>query len=176
MDNLQEFLEKIQSSDAHVRYAAWRSAGPMGAPAVAPLADLMASPEKGVAKAAQGALQAMVHYAGRPGAKTEARAVSVELLQVAASSRPRQVRADALHGLGFIGDRRVVSGLAQLLQDGEVREEVRLALERIPGRESLRALQKAHQTAPAEFKPNLEQSLYNRNLTPATVGTQPTRR
>jgi HEAT repeat protein len=171
MDNLQEFLDKIKSTDASVRYAAWRSAGPMGAPAVAPLADLMASPEKGVAKAAKEALQAIVHHAGRPDAQAEARAVATELLKVAASTRPRQVRADALHWLGFIGDRRAVSGLAKLLGDAEVREDARLALERIPGKESLRVLRKALQTAPADFKPNLEQSLYNRKLTPAAVGT-----
>lgn len=175
MENLQEFLDKIKSSDANVRYAAWRSAGPMGAQAVAPLADLMASADKGVAKAAQGALQAIVHHAGRPGASREARAVSEELLKVAASNRPRLVRADALNWLGMIGDGRIVSGIAKLLGDAELREDARMALERIPGREAQRALERALQTAPADFKPNIEQSLYNRKLTPATVGIKPER-
>jgi HEAT repeat protein len=171
MDTLQEFLEKIKSPDANVRYAAWRAAGPMGAQAVAPLAELMASSDKGVAKAAQGALQAIVHHAGRPGASREARAVAEELLKVAASNRPRMVRADALNWLGMIGEGRVVSGIAKLLGDAEMREDARMALERIPGRDAQRALENALKTAPADFKPNLEQSLYNRQLTPATVGT-----
>lgn len=170
-NDLQVFLEQIRSSDAQVRYAAWRSAGPWGAPAVVPLADLMASPEKGIVKAAQEALKAVVHYAGRPGARTEARLVSAELLKVAASSRPWQVRAEALNGLGFIGDWRVVPGLVNLLEDREVREEARLALERIPGRMAQQALEKAVSTVPADFQPHLQQSLYNRALKPDTVGT-----
>jgi HEAT repeat protein len=172
-DNLRAFLEQLQSSDGQVRYAAWRSAGPLGAAAVVPLADLMASPEKGVAKAAQEALKTVVHYAGRPGARAEARAVAAELLKVAASARPYRVRAEALNGLGFIGDRRVVPGLAKLLEDREVREEARLALERIPGPAALRALREALRTGPADFKAHLEQSLYNRHLKPDTVGTLP---
>ncbi|MBI3910288.1 MAG: hypothetical protein HY320_05065 [Armatimonadetes bacterium] len=175
MDGLQEFLEKIQSSDASVRYAAWRSAGPVGAPAVVPLADLMASADKGVVKAAQGALQGIVHYAARPGAREEARSVSAELLKVAASSRPTRVRAEALHWLGFVGDQRAVLGIALLLGDAEVRDEARMALERMPGRAPRRALQQALETAPADFKPNLQQSLSNRHLTPDTVGTRPAR-
>lgn len=175
MDTLQEFLDKIKSLDADVRYAAWRSAGPMGAPAVAALVDLMASSDKGVAKAAQGALQAIVHHAGRPGAGREARAVAEELLKVAASNRPRLVRADALNWLGMIGDGRVVSGMVKLLNDTELREDARMALERIPGRDAQRALENALQTAPADFKPNIEQSLYNRRLTPATAGIKPER-
>ncbi len=175
MDNLQEFLDQIKSSEANVRYAAWRSAGPMGAQAVAPLADLMASSDKGVAKAAQGALQAIVHHAGRPGAGREARAVAEELLKVAASNRLRRVRAEALNWLGMIGEGRVVPGIAKLLGDAELREDARMALERIPGRDAQRALENAFKTAPADFKANLEQSLYNRKLTPATVGIKPER-
>lgn len=172
-EDLQTFLERIQSGDGQVRCAAWRSAGPLGAAAVAPLADLMISPGKGVAKAAQEALKVVVHYAGRPGARAEARAVAAELLKVAASSRPYRVRAEALNGLGFIGDWRVVMGLARLLEDQEVREEARLALERIPGPAAWRALREALQTAPADFQPHLEQSLYNRDLKPENVGTLP---
>ncbi len=175
MDNLQEFLDKIKSPDANVRYAAWRAAGPLGAQAVASLADLMASTDKGVAKAAQGALQAIVHHAGRPGAGGEARAVSEELLKVAASTRPRMMRTDALNWLGFIGDRRAVPEIAKLLEDAEVREDARMALERIPGREAQRALERALETAPADFKPNVEQSLYNRRLKPETAGIKPER-
>lgn len=175
MNNQPQFLEQIQSSDADVRYAAWRAAGPQGAAAILPLADLMDGEDKGVAKAAKGALETIVHYAGRPGAQPEAQAVAVELLQVATSDRSRPTRAEALNWLGFVGDEAVVPGLAKLLEDPEVREDARLALERIPGPESRRALRKALRTAPEDFRPNLEQSLYNRRLTPATVGRRPAR-
>lgn len=170
--DLDQFLQQISSKDADARYRAWRSAGPMGAAAVAPLADLMAGADRGVAKAAGEAIERIVHHAARPAAQEEARAVSAALLKVAESQRPRRVRADALHWLGFVGDGRVVPGLAKLLGDPALREEARMALERIPGREATRALERARRSAPADFKPHLEQSLRNRRLTRETVGVR----
>lgn len=174
--DLEAFLAQIRSEDAEQRYKAWRGAGPFGAKAVVPLAELAASPLPGVAKAAREALQVIVHHAGRPGATDEARAVAAALLSVAESPRQStRVRADALHWLGFVGDARAVPGIARLLNEPGVRDEARMALERIPGRESLRALRQARDTAPADFKAHLEQSLRARALTPATVGTKPAR-
>lgn len=170
MDELQEFLEKIKSEEADLRYAAWRAAGPRGAAAVGPLTELMSSSDRGVAKAAHEAMQHITHYAARPGAQKEARAVSVELLKVAASTAPKMVRAEALNFLGFVGDDRAVPGIRKLLANADVRDEARMALERIPGNASLRALQQSLKSAPEDFKPNLEQSLHNRRLTPATAG------
>jgi hypothetical protein len=57
-----------------------------------------------------------------------------------------------------------------LLGDPEMREDARLALERIPGGASTRALQHALQTAPAEFRPNLEQSLRHKRVSTITIG------
>ncbi|HZP83387.1 MAG TPA: HEAT repeat domain-containing protein [Chthonomonadaceae bacterium] len=168
--DLNAFLEALKSPDAERRYAAWRGAGPMGAAAVAPIADLCASPDRGVAKAAKGALENIAHHAARPGAGKEARAVSTELLQVAQSRRPTATRAEALHLLGFTADSRAVPGIAPLLTDTAVRDEARMALERIPGNASLHALKQAAKTAPADFRPALEQSLHNRVLTPKTAG------
>jgi HEAT repeat protein len=171
----QTLLDRLQSPDANVRYKAWREAGPVGAGAVTGLADLLASPDKGIARAAQGALETIVHYAARPGATNEARAVSVELLKAATAERPPLVRAQALNMLGFTGDGRAVPGLVKLLAVPAVREEARMALERIPGSAAENALKKAETTVPADFKPNIAQSLHNRDLTPDTVGTLPAR-
>lgn len=171
--DLERFLQQIASEDAETRYRAWRSAGPMGAAAIAPLADRMAGADRGVAKAAGEAIERIVHHAARPGARNEARAVSAALLQVAESNRARLVRADAIHWLGFVGDGRVVPGLAKLLADPALRDEARMALERIPGREATRALERARASAPADFRPHLEQSLRNRRLTRETVGVKP---
>ncbi|HLV80696.1 MAG TPA: hypothetical protein VKT32_10455 [Chthonomonadaceae bacterium] len=171
MDKVSEFIEKMKSPDADVRYAAWRAAGPVGAPAIASLADLAASPDKGVAKSARGALQTIVHYAARPGARADAHAVSVELLKVAADSeRPQSVRAEALHLIGFTADSRTVPGVARLLADAPVRDEARMALERIPGSAATGALRQAAQAAPGDFRPALQQSLHNRALTRKTAG------
>ncbi|HET6385684.1 MAG TPA: HEAT repeat domain-containing protein [Armatimonadota bacterium] len=164
------FLDQIKSADADARYRSWRSAGPVGSKAVPALGDLLSSPDKGVAKSAKGALETIALYAGRPHAAAEAHAVSEELLKIAASDSPIPARAEALRMLGFTADRRSVPAIARLLNDPAVRDEARMALERIPGRESLDALRSAVRTAPEEFKPNLEQSVYNRGLRPATIG------
>lgn len=173
MQKAQALIDRIKSSDSNDRYAAFKSAGPVGADAVAGLADLMGSSDRWVARAAKFALENITHHAARPGAKKEASAVAAELLKVTASGRPQRVRSEALSLLGFVGDGKAVGAIAQLLDDKEVREETRLSLERIPGRDAQRALQRACENAPADFKPNLEQSLRSRRLTPATAGIAP---
>ncbi len=174
--NVNQLINTIKTGDADARYAAWRAAGPAGAAAVAPLAELIDSTDKGASRAATEALGRVAHYAARPSAPpVERQAVAVELLRVATAPRPRMVRAEALHLLGFVGNGNTVPPLARLLNDPEVREDARLALERIPGPQSLRALEEALRRAPADFKPNLQQSLHNRRLTRASVGTQPSR-
>ena len=171
MPDLKQLLSDIKSEDMNVRYAAWRSAGPYGSEAVAPLADLMREDDRTIGKAAKMAVHQIVHHAGRPEARADALAVSAELLKVAESkTRPRMVRSDCLYWVGLIGSAEVVPGLSRLLGDHVVREDARLALERLPGDESLRALHDAAATAPPDFKPNLQQSLHNRQLTPSTAG------
>jgi hypothetical protein len=54
--------------------------------------------------------------------------------------------------------------LATLLTNKELREDARMALERIDGKASLAALQAALATAPEDFRPNLAQSLRRRGV------------
>jgi hypothetical protein len=82
------------------------------------------------------------------------------------------VRAEAAHLLGFVGGDEAVPPLAHLLNELEMQEEARLALERIPGSASTHSLQHALQTAPAEFRPNLEQSLGHKRVSMKTIGTE----
>ncbi|HLK57557.1 MAG TPA: HEAT repeat domain-containing protein [Chthonomonadaceae bacterium] len=171
---ITEFLDKIKSPNGDIRMAAWQSAGPMGSAAIEPLGELAAGNDKGIAKAATEAMRVIAHHAARTGFR-EAGMVSSELLKIAASDKPIMVRSDALQLLGCIGNTRFVPGLVKLLADPKVQEEARMALERIPGIAPLDALQAAAKQAEADhsgFAQNLEQSLYNRTLTPTTVGTQ----
>jgi hypothetical protein len=61
--------------------------------------------------------------------------------------------------LSEIGDDDVVQPVARLLHDPELREDARAALERIPGKKSLAALQLALRNAPPGFKPAIAESL-----------------
>ena len=77
---VSELIAKIKSTDDQIRGPAWQSAGPFGAPAVQPLADLMTDPEMEVARAAKRALWKVVRAAGHPGKDKEKQAVVAELV------------------------------------------------------------------------------------------------
>ncbi|MCA1597026.1 MAG: FG-GAP-like repeat-containing protein [Chloroflexi bacterium] len=164
MVDISDFISKLTSGDGGVRYTAWSGAGPAGSAAVVPVGDLMASPDKGVVKAARGALETIASYSTRPGAILEAEAVSQQLLKLAAPGRPIAVRVEAIHLLGFTAGRRSVPGLARLLSDPDVRDEARMALEQIPGGASLSALKRAVNSSPSDFQPALQQSIGNRSM------------
>lgn len=155
---LAEFLEKIKSPDDAVRGPAWQNAGPLGAPAVVPLGEVMTHADFEVARSAKRAIERIVRHAGRPGADAERRAVAGELVKLLRHAHP-SVRKHALWMLSEIGEDDVVPPMAALLEDPEVREDARCALERIPGRAATTALRKALATAPEAFKYALAHSL-----------------
>ena len=99
-----KFLARMRSSDVAERYAGWQSAGPMGADVINVLGEIASSDDKGVALSATGAMEKIAHYSGRPGAQAEAQKVSLELVKIANSDRPKMVRSNALQLVGFIGD------------------------------------------------------------------------
>jgi len=133
------FLESMASPDSSVRRAAAAFARRRGAGALPGLADLAASPDKALAKSAQKAMADITHHAARPGTPSEARQAADALLKIAqTTSRPRMVRAHALHLLGFVATDADVPGLRALLADTEVGGDARLALERISGKAAKR--------------------------------------
>ena len=171
--DINEYLAHIQSADAAVRYAAWKSAWQQKSDAVVPLSKLAASPDKGVAKAASAALPILAHHSARPGAYEEAEAVANELIKVAESADyTMPVRANALLLIGCIAPAQLVPRVAKLMANDELREEVRMAVERIPGNPSVHALKAGLKSTPESFHKNIEQSLHNRSLTPTTVGVK----
>lgn len=170
---VRELLSQLQSSNLDLRWEAAVKAGPIGAEAVVPLEDLMGGEDRGVTKAATEALRRIAHYSARPGARKEAQAVARELLKLTDPKRPRFVRVEALYLLGCIGDEKVVPPLEKLLYDPQVREEARLALERIPGKSATNALRRALKKVPEDFRANLQQSLRHRQMKPSTVGITP---
>ena len=158
---VSELIAKIKSQDDNVRGPAWQGAGPCGAPAVKPLAAVMTDADVEIARSAKRALYKIVRHAGRPGAAEEARAVATELIALLPSS-PTVVRREALWMLSEIAGDEAVASMAALLTDKEVREDVRCALMRLPGRKATAALESAFASAPEEFKFALADSLRQR--------------
>ncbi len=167
---IQEFLTAIKGTDADARYQAWKSAGPHGAGAVAGLGEAMASGNRWIARAARLALENIAHHAARPGARKEAQTVTAELIKLTGAAAPLTVRSHAIYLLGCVAEGRTAGELGRLLGEADVREEARLALERLPGRDAHRVLERAQDSAAADFKAALQQSLQNRNTKPNNVG------
>lgn len=158
-----ELLTKLKDPNDKVRGDAWQNAGPLGAPAVRPLAGLMNDADMETARAAKRALWKIVRHAGRPGAGSERTAVVQELIGLL-QGQPTAVRREALWMLSEIGDQQAVGPVAALLKEPDAREDARATLERIPGREAVEALQAGLASVPEEFKPAVAHSLRVRGV------------
>ncbi len=117
-----------------------------------------------VTRAAKRALSKIVRHAGRPGSGEERAAAVSELLRLLDAKRPLTIRREAISMLSEIADDQVVAPLAALLNDPELREDARRALERIPSGQSLDALQAGLAAVPNDFKINIAQSLRARGV------------
>jgi len=159
---VDELIAGIKDGSDKVRTEAWQSAGEVGAPAVKPLAKVMTDNDLEVARAAKRALWKIVRHTGRPGANLERRAVETELVGLLGDDQPVAVRREVLWMLSEIGARRSIEAIAGLLKNEDLREDARMALERIPNRRSLAALKAGFEAAPEDFKPNIAQSLRKR--------------
>lgn len=150
-----KILADLQSSDPHVRFAAWRAAGDVTPGAVAQIARLAASADQGLAKAAREALTTLTHSVGRDPANPKRAGVVKALLDIAAAQGDLGVRAHAVRLLSNIAGGDSVPALARLFAVPELQEEVAFAVERIPGDASDKALIAAYSSVPDSFKPRI---------------------
>lgn len=162
--SVKTLIDKIKDESAEVRTQAWLGAGEVGAPAIKPLAEVMTDEKLEVARAAKRALWQIVRYAGRPGAQRQKGKVEAELMKLLGEGQPVSVRREVLWMLSEIGGNRCIKPVAELLSDRQLREDARMALQRIPGRRSLAALEAGLEAAPKDFKLNIAQSLRQRGV------------
>lgn len=165
-NTVDELVNALKSSDDKIRGDAWLNAAPLGADAVTPLATLMTDADFEVARAARRALWKIIRHAGRPEAEDEQKAVVNKLNGLLTHNQPAAVCSEVLWMLSEIGDDTSVEPIAALLSDEAHREDARMALQQIPGKKSLSALQTAFSALPDDFnfKANLAQSLRNRGV------------
>ena len=159
---VDELIAGIKDSSDKVRTEAWLGAGEAGAPAVKPLAKVMTDNDLEVARAAKRALWQIVRYTGRPKANKERRAVETELVELLGDDQPVAVRREVLWMLSEIGGRNSMKPIAGLMKNEELREDARMALERIPGNRAVTVLKAGFEAAPEDFKTNIAQSLRKR--------------
>ncbi len=161
---VDEFVAKVRNKNDKVRAEALLSAGEIGAPAVKSLAKVMADKDVEVSRAGKRALWKIVRHAGRPRARDEKKAVITELVGLLGDDQPTSVRREVLWMLSEICGRTSIKAIATLLSNKELREDARMVLQRIPGRQSLAALKAGLKAAPEDFKLNIAQSLRQRGV------------
>lgn len=163
-------LESISGRPGHIletrpldRAAAIRDAWSLGAEGVAPLLEIVADTDGAAARAAREALERIVTHAARPGAEYEARAVSTALWEVARSTMRMPARRTAVHLLGVVGGESHCRQMAALFEVEELREDVRLALIRMPDSSADENLREARSRADGSFRTSLDQALLQRS-------------
>lgn len=160
---VDDLIAAIKNPDDKIRGPAWQNAGPLGAPAVKPLAQVMADGDLETARSAKRALWKIVRHTGRPGAADEAKAVVAQLLPLLASTST-PVRREVVWMLSEIAGDEAIDPIVALLGDKEVRDDARCALTRLPGTRATAALNLTMKTAPEEFRYALADSLRARGV------------
>lgn len=164
-------ITAIQDDDANVRTQAWLRAGEVGAEALKPLAQVMASGTLEVSRAARRAMWRITHDAGAPG--TAGRdATTAALLELLGDDQATAVRREVLWMISELADDRASEPVAALLRHKELGEDSRLVLERLPGEQSIEALQYEFREAPEDARYALAHSLRKRGVQVAGYPTQ----
>lgn len=115
-------------------------------------------------RTAKRCLWKIVRHVGRPGASEEKETAARELLGLLSESQPVVVRREVVSMLSEIADDDAVEAIADLLDNEELRDEACDALERIPTKSALAALQTALQTASGDFRISIARSLRARGM------------
>jgi HEAT repeat protein len=164
---LDTLIAKIKDKDDKVRAAAWQAAGKVGAPALAPLAAVAKDGELEVSRAANRAMWQVVRYSGRPGADAERKATVAALIEVFTDEQlPVQLRRDVVWMLSEVitNDEYDPAQAAEQFKNPDFRDDLRMALQRIPGDNAVAALKAGLEIVPDDFKPAIACSLRARGV------------
>jgi hypothetical protein len=163
-------LEAIRGADADARWSAAENAADAGAEAIPELAQVMGGNDPEKAKAARVAMERIALASTAPGKEELRRSVSGALADVARGDGALAARRQAVRLLGFAGGAEACDTLAALIGQKDLREDARMALQRIPGNAADRALEQAARKAPAGYESALRRSLRDRKITRRDAG------
>lgn len=158
----QKFISELQSSNAEVRFAAWRAAGEVTPGVISDVGKLAASTTPGIAKAAREALTTMTHAVGKDPSAPKRPGVVKGLIELTGASYALDVRAHALRLLSGIAGDDAIPAIAKLMASPELREEAVYCLERIPTAAATAAIVDSYAGAKDEFKPRILAALGHR--------------
>ena len=164
---LEALLKGIQSDDAEARTKAWLAAGQIGAPALGPLAKIVAEGELEVSRAAKRAMWKIVRTVGAPGRCECKAAAEAALIDLLGEEQPDCVRCEVLWMLSEIGGEKTIDAIREIpdiLENKAIREDARCCVERIPGQAAIDALTDGLEASEDEFQLALAQSLRARGV------------
>jgi HEAT repeat protein len=163
---LDELLAAIRSDDENARTEAWLGAGTVGASAIRPLAKLIDKGELEVGRAAKRAVWKIVRTAGAPGNAAKSNVVE-ELCGLLGNDQSNAVRREVVWMLSEIGGDEAVQAfrdIPEILENAELREDVRCAVQRIPTPFARDTLVEGLEAAPEDFKLAMAQACRARGV------------
>ena len=110
---LDALLGGIKSDDPDVRTKAWLAAGQIGAPALAPLAKIVAEGELEVSRAAKRAMWQIVRTVGAPGRSDGKAAAETGLIGLLGEGQPDSVRREVFWMLSEIGGEKTIDAIRE---------------------------------------------------------------
>ena len=168
---VRDLLYQIKFGTTAQRNEAIDSAPLLGARAISHLARVMAAwNTPGQYRGAHEAIKRIVLNGYRAGG--EQPAITAELIRLIGRDQSERVRREALYLLGFAGSAESVAAVAPLLDDPILREDARMALERISARDAESAIRAAHRRADGPWRAALDYSLRRRRTSLRDVGTR----
>ncbi len=173
-----KFIADIKSDDEDVAYEAWSTAEKMSPDVIPALSKLLAADKPLTRKAAEQALNNLVHSVGKeidptglaanagrpddPGKRNVRQQIVAQLLGLLDGKRQHVEKVTALRHLSLLATVDDVAAVAKNINDAKLREEVVFCLERIPGKTAEEALLAALPGAADEFKPRILAALGHR--------------
>ena len=161
-------IGKIKDGDMEAKLAAVAESPKAGPAALVPLSEVLSGSDPIATRAAQESIRRIAYEAGR--SKDESKAAAQHLASLISKDRPRNVRVEALRMLGIVGGGESVKAIAAQLSDPDIRDDARMALERIPDRAAEKALADSLRTVAADYRPAIEQSLRHKRLRLREIG------
>ena len=173
-----KFIADIKSDDEDVAYAAWSTAEKMSPEVIPALSKLLAADQPLTRKAAEQALNNLVHSVGKeldpagfaanagrpddPGKRNTRQQIVAQLLGLLDGKREHVEKVTALRHLSLLATVDDVASVAKHADDAKLREEVVFCIERIPGKTAEEALLAALPAAADDFKPRILAALGHR--------------
>ena len=141
------FLEELKSDNPKIRFEAWNNAHKVSPDIIVRVGILGGNTDQAIAHAARQALRRMVHHAARPGQPPNSRQyITYQLGRLLRICRANEVRRETLNLLGIVGTDDAADHIATMLSNVDLRDDARMALERLPGPAATNALIKALST------------------------------